>query len=95
LCGNQEEGVLAVLVVQEKKKAELESGVNGIVWRSHFNIDCVCFVFDNSILLGDLLKSVMGIAPAQQVLWIWLIAGFDVIIWCFWTIYVLFVFISQ
>lgn len=42
------------------------SGVNRVIWHSQFNFDYVYFVFGISILLGDLLKSLLGIALCQN-----------------------------
>ena len=51
---------------RRKRNLNYYSGVNGVIWHSHFNFDCVYFVFDISILLGDLLQSIMGIALCQN-----------------------------
>ena len=47
---------------RRKRNLNYYSGVNGVIWHSHFNFDYVYFVFGISILLGDFLKSLLGIA---------------------------------
>jgi hypothetical protein len=42
------------------------SGVNSVIWHSHCNFDYVYFVFDVSILFGDLLKNLWSIALCQN-----------------------------
>ena len=58
---------------RRKRTLNCYSGVNVVIWHSHFNFDYVYFVFCFcvfyiyiSVLLSDLLKTVLGIVLCQN-----------------------------